>query len=40
MTGSGKIIIVGDLFPTNNNVPYFEQGEINSLFGGCLQALI
>ena len=33
MTGSGKIIIVGDLFPTNNNVPYFEQGEINSLFG-------
>lgn len=33
MTGNGKIIIVGDLFPTNNNVSYFVKGEINSLFG-------
>ena len=29
-----KIIIVGDLFPTDNNVLYFEKGNVNSLFGG------
>lgn len=28
-----KIIIVGDLFPTENNVSYFGKGDINSLFG-------
>lgn len=28
-----KIIIVGDLFPTDNNVLCFEEGNINSLFG-------
>lgn len=28
-----KIIIVGDLFPTETNTPYFTQGDIKSLFG-------
>jgi poly-gamma-glutamate synthesis protein (capsule biosynthesis protein) len=28
-----KIIIVGDLFPTENNVSYFEKGDTESLFG-------
>lgn len=27
------ILIVGDLFPTENNVSYFEKGDIQSLFG-------
>ena len=33
MTGNGRIIIVGDLFPTDNNVTFFVQGETGSLFG-------
>ena len=28
-----KIIIVGDLFPTETNTPYFTKGDIKSLFG-------
>lgn len=28
-----KIIIVGDLFPTETNTPYFTKGDINYLFG-------
>lgn len=28
-----KIIIVGDLFPTEQNVSYFSKGDIDSLFG-------
>ena len=28
-----KIIIVGDLFPTETNAPYFTKGDIKSLFG-------
>ena len=29
----GKIIIVGDLFPTQENVGYFSNGDVESLFG-------
>ena len=29
----GKIIIVGDFFPTEQNVAYFEKGDVNSLLG-------
>ena len=28
-----KIIIVGDLFPTDQNVSFFSKGDIDSLFG-------
>lgn len=28
-----KIIIVGDLFPTENNVSFFEKSDVKSLFG-------
>ena len=28
-----KIIIVGDFFPTKQNVAYFEKGDINSILG-------
>lgn len=30
---TGKIIIVGDFFPTEQNVSYFERGDIATLFG-------
>lgn len=29
----GKILIVGDLFPTEENVTFFSKGDINTLFG-------
>ena len=29
----GKVIIVGDLFPTEENCSYFTKGDIHSLFG-------
>ena len=28
-----SIIIVGDLFPTNQNISYFSTGDVNALFG-------
>lgn len=31
-----KIIIVGDLFPTEINISYFIKGDVNSLFGGTI----
>lgn len=30
---NNSIIIVGDLFPTNENMCYFSKGDINTLFG-------
>lgn len=29
----GKVVIVGDLFPTEENKSYFSKGDVNSLFG-------
>ena len=29
----GRIIIVGDLFPTEQNFSYFSNGDVESLFG-------
>lgn len=31
--GTGRILIAGDLFPTEQNVAFFEQGDVDSLFG-------
>ncbi len=31
--GNSSIIIVGDMFPTNENMCYFSKGDINTLFG-------
>lgn len=31
--GKGKIIIAGDFFPNDQNVSYFERGDIGTLFG-------
>ncbi len=35
----GAIIIVGDLFPTSNNIHYFCKGDIDSLFGERIEQL-
>lgn len=32
-SNTGKIVIVGDLFPTEQNDSFFSKGDINSLFG-------
>ena len=34
-----SIIIVGDLFPTENNVNYFSKGDVDSLFGKEIMSL-